>query len=196
MLHITCYCTWWRHQMETFSALLAICARNSPVPGEFPAQRPVTRSFDVFFHLRLNKRLSKQSWGWWFETLSCPLWRHRNQSQLDFFFIHSSFHKTHTKATQQHVFVRVVWHYSDVIIATMASQISSHRIVYSTVYSCADQRKHQSPASLAFVRGIHRWPVKSPHKGPVTRKMFPLDDVIMSFKSTFPSTFSTGVRNA
>ena len=68
----------WRHQMETFSALLAICAGNSPVPGEFPAQRPVARSFDVFFDLRLNKRLSKQSWGWWFEMLSCPLWRHCN----------------------------------------------------------------------------------------------------------------------
>ena len=53
--------SWWRHQMETFSALLAICAGNSPIPGEFPAQRPVTRSFDVFFDLRLNKRLSKQS---------------------------------------------------------------------------------------------------------------------------------------
>ena len=49
------YHTWWRHQMETFSALLAICAGNSPIPGEFPAQRPVTRSFDVFFDLRLNK---------------------------------------------------------------------------------------------------------------------------------------------
>ena len=60
--------TWWRHQMETFSPLLAICAGNSPGTGEFPAQRPVTRSFDVFFDLRLNKRLSKQSWGWWFET--------------------------------------------------------------------------------------------------------------------------------
>ena len=47
-------------------------------PGEFPAQRPVTRSFDVFFDLHLNKRLSKQSWGWWFETLSRPLWRHHN----------------------------------------------------------------------------------------------------------------------
>ena len=69
---------WWRHQMETFSALLAICAGNSPVPGEFPTQRPVTRSFDVYFDLRPNKRLSKQSWGWWFETLSCSLWRHRN----------------------------------------------------------------------------------------------------------------------
>ena len=71
---------WWRHQMETFSALLAICAGNSPVPGEFPAQRPVTRSFDVFFDLHPNKRLSKQWWGWWFGTLSCPLWRHRNAS--------------------------------------------------------------------------------------------------------------------
>ena len=56
--------TWWRHQMETFSALLAICAGNSSVPGELPAQRPVTRSFDVFFDLRLNKRLSKHWWDW------------------------------------------------------------------------------------------------------------------------------------
>ena len=69
--------SWWRHQMETFSASLAI-SRNSPVPGEFPTQRPVTRSFDAFFDMRLNKRLSKQSWGWWLETLSRPLWRHRN----------------------------------------------------------------------------------------------------------------------
>ena len=66
--------SWWRHQMDTFSALLALCAGNSPVTGEFPSQRPVTWSFDVFFDLRLNKRLSKQSWGWWFETLSRPLW--------------------------------------------------------------------------------------------------------------------------
>ena len=64
--------------METFSALLAICAVNSPVPGEFPTQRPVTWSFDVFFDLRLNKRLSKQSRGWWFKTLPHPLWRHSN----------------------------------------------------------------------------------------------------------------------
>ena len=70
--------SWWRHQMETFSALLAICAGNSPVPGEFPAQRPVTRSFDVYFDLRPNKRLSKHLWGWWFETPSRPLWCHRN----------------------------------------------------------------------------------------------------------------------
>ena len=68
--------------METFSALLAICAGNSPVTGEFPTQRPVTRSFDVFFDLHLNKRLSKQSWGWWFETPSRPLWRHSNEATV------------------------------------------------------------------------------------------------------------------
>ena len=65
---------------RNISALLAICVGNSPVPGEFPAQRPVTRSFDVFFHLPPNKRLSKQSWGWWFETPSGPLWRHSNEA--------------------------------------------------------------------------------------------------------------------
>ena len=58
--------------MEIFSALLAICAGNSPVTGDLTAQRPVTRSFCVFFDLRLDKRLSKQSWNWWLETLSCP----------------------------------------------------------------------------------------------------------------------------
>ena len=75
-----CTYTWWRHQMETFSALLAFCAGNSPVTGEFPAQRPVTRSFDVTFDLRLNKPLSVQPCGWWFETPSCSLWRHCNES--------------------------------------------------------------------------------------------------------------------
>ena len=70
-------------------------------------------------------------------------------------------------------------HYDDVIIGAIASQITSLTIVYSIVYSDADQRKHQSSASLAFVRGIRRGPVNSPHKWSVTRKMFPFDDVIM-----------------
>ena len=72
-------------------------------------------------------------------------------------------------------------HYNDVIMGAIASQITSLTIVYSTVYSDADQRKHQSSASLAFVRGIHRGPVNSQHKWPVTRKMFPFDDVIMKW---------------
>ena len=69
---------WWRHQMQTSSASLAICAGNSPVTGEFPAQMPVSRNFDVFFDLRLHKWLSKHWLGWWFETPSRPLWRHLN----------------------------------------------------------------------------------------------------------------------
>ena len=69
--------SWWRHPIET-KGLLALCAGNYPVTGEFPLQRPVTQSFGVFFELRLNKRLSKQSLGWWFETLSYSLWRHCN----------------------------------------------------------------------------------------------------------------------
>ena len=72
-------------------------------------------------------------------------------------------------------------HYNDVIMGVMVSQITSLTIVYSTIYSGADQRKHQSSASLAFVWGIHRWPVNSPHKWPVTRKMFPFDDVIINY---------------
>ena len=74
-------------------------------------------------------------------------------------------------------------------MGAIASQITSLTIVYSTVYSDADQRKHESSASLAFVRGIHRGPVNSPHKWPVKRKMFPFDDVIMSrgLSNVFPS---------
>ena len=119
-----CIVTWWRHQMETFSALLAICAGNSPVSGEFSAQRPVTRSFDVFFDLCPNKQLSKQMvrlviW----DAIVC----------LSFF----------------------VYHYSDVIMSTMASRITGVSIVCSAVCSGADQRKPQSSASLAFVKEIH-----------------------------------------
>ena len=75
--------TWWRHQMVAFSALLAICAGNSPATGEFPAQRPVTRSFDVFFDLRLNEQLSKQWWGWY-------LRRHRAHYDVRVMVLHFS----------------------------------------------------------------------------------------------------------
>ena len=74
----------------------------------------------------------------------------------------------------------ILVHYYDVIMTTMASRLTSLMVVYSTVYSDADQSKHQSSASLAFVGGIHRGPVNSPHKWPVTRKMSPFDDVIMT----------------
>ena len=76
-------------------------------------------------------------------------------------------------------FILAFSNYNDVIMSAIASPITSLTIVYSTVYSDADQRKHPSSASLAFVLGIHRRPVNSPHKGPVAWKMFPFDDVIM-----------------
>ena len=78
-------------------------------------------------------------------------------------------------------------HFNDVIMGAIASQITSVTIVYSIVYSDADQRKHQSSASLAFVRGIHRGPVSSPHNWPVTRIMFPFDDVIMRTEINYVS---------
>ena len=76
--------------------------------------------------------------------------------------------------SQQHI-----CHYDDVKMTMLASQLTSLTVVYSIVYSGVNQRKHQSSASLAFVREIHRGPVNFPHKWPVTRKMFPFDDVIM-----------------
>ena len=82
-------------------------------------------------------------------------------------------------------FVIIDWHYDDVTMGTIASLITSLTIVYATVYTDVDQRKHQSSASLAFVWRIHRRPVNSPHKWPVTRKMFPFDDVIMIFHFLF-----------
>ena len=86
-----------------------------------------------------------------------------------------------TRGTTYHAWKAEVWgdHYNDVIMSTMVSQITSLTIVYTTAYQGPDQRKHQRSTSLAFVRGIYQWPVNSPHKGPVMRKMFPFDDVIM-----------------
>ena len=85
-------------------------------------------------------------------------------------------HLTRTIVSAHSTHNKVVWHYNDVIMGAVASQITSLTIVYST----ADQRKHKSSASRAFVRGTHRGPVNSPHKWPVTRKMFPFNGVIMA----------------
>ena len=86
-------------------------------------------------------------------------------------------------------------YYSGVIVTVVASQITCVSTVCSSVCSGADQRKHQSSVSLAFMRGIHRWPVDSPHKGPVTRKMFPFNDVIMKSQEALsvlpPCVFSS-----
>ena len=97
-----------------------------------------------------------------------------------------------TRSDDRLIFIVVIPipHYDDVIMGAIASQITSLTIIYSTVYSDADQRKLQSAASLAFVRGIHRGPVNSPHKWPVTRKMFPFDDVIMFIEPRSRGAFS------
>ena len=89
-----------------------------------------------------------------------------------------------------HGHCKLALHYNDVTMTATASLITRLKIDYSTVYSSADQRKHQSSASLAFVRGIHRGPVNSPHKWPVTRKMFPFDDVIMTSMFIYAQTIS------
>ena len=111
--------------------------------------------------------------GWVNNREAGDLRRHRAHYDITIMFVHFQ--------QWDHWFhIWISKHYGDVIMDEIASQITSLTIVYSTVYSDADQRKHQSPPSLAFVREIHRGPVNSPHKWPVTRKMFPFDDVIMS----------------
>ena len=108
--------SWWRNQTETFSALLGLCAGNSPVTGEFPSQRPVTRSFDVFFDLCLNKRLSKQLRRRWFEMPSCSLWRHCNVGVVaQLIQIHIRF-VFHTK-----MFLIILWR-----VAVLTRICSSH----------------------------------------------------------------------
>ena len=88
-----------------------------------------------------------------------------------------------------------VYHHSDVVMGATASQITSLTIVYSTVYSGADQNKYQSSASLAIVRGIHRWLVNSLHKWPVTRRMFPFEDVIMMvYLLNYDSQIASGIQ--
>ena len=126
-----------------------------------------------------------RNWLYWIETSSCSLWRHCNAKYL----YNTQLQHTYTYISYIYIYMCVccnwpcynkdTWHYNDVIMGTMATQFTSLTIVYSTVYWGTDQRKHQSSASLAFVRGIYRRPVNSPHKGPVTRKIFPFDGVII-----------------
>ena len=105
---------------------------------------------------------------------------------------HDSAHSLRVTVPKFHSNFALMKHYNDVIMGTMASQMTSFAIVYSTIYWGTDQWKHQSFASLAFVRGIHRWPVNSPHKEPVTWKMFPFDDVIMSHPIPGPYGWAMG----
>ena len=114
------------------------------------------------------------------------VWKSRDCKQLH----GSAIWQASAETPQKSQSGEITLHYNDVIMGVIASQITSLSIVYSIVYSDADQRKQQSSASLAFVRGIHREPVNSPHKKPVTRKMFPFDDVIMKPISRLFEKFS------
>ena len=112
--------------METFSALLASCAGNSSVTGEFPTERPVTRSFDVFFDLHLNKRLSKQLWGWWFETPSCPLWRHCNELR-----------SSESKQNLQWSICIYIYTYTYIYICVFVTRRHMHSIIYyKNIFCC------------------------------------------------------------
>ena len=117
---------WWRHNMETIYAIPAFCEWNPTSLVDFPYKGQVMLSLD-------EPMLTNHLWG-----LAAFSWGQ--------FLRKSSRYKS----------LKWVWHYIDVIMTTIASQITSLMVVYSIVYSCADQRKHQSSASLAFVRGIHR----------------------------------------
>ena len=158
---------------------------NTHLPRNITLQEHNKRFIDtriaiVHLHLRIYilKLKTICQWGFrqsWHCTLYTTLW-------FDFSLVWSvitNAHRDYFRSIGAITSIRLSQHYDDVMIIAMASQITSRTIVYSTVYSGKDERKHQSCASLALVRGIHRWPVNSPHKGPVMRKLFPFDDVIM-----------------
>ena len=146
-----------------FGAIMALSLRHVSV-GKYKAMEPLDSTI-IFSNT--HKGLACKSWVW------SVLWWVPSLIEVTELVIVTLCNEPCYKD------VPLVCLYNKVIMSTMASQITSLAIVYSTVYSGADQRKHQSFASLAFVRGIHRWPVNSPHKWPGTRKMFSFDDVIM-----------------
>ena len=184
--------SWWHHQRKhQSSASLAICAGNSPVTGEFPAHRPVTRSFEVFFDLCLNKRLSKQSWGWWFETPSHPLWRYCN-GYRSFATVH--WHGTGCTGSCRNLWCRQWWkcpQNDDIPLQRMGHKIYTevclvlfccgyiHRgspgresvwftYLYSSVHDDVMIWTH-FPHYWSFMRGIHWSPMNSSPKEPVVR---------------------------
>ena len=147
----------FRHKSKKTSKLrvTGLCAGDSPVTGEFPTQ---IASNAEFVSIRWHHHDCALSLG-----EDEPIINKKQQKRT-----------SRRPPDTSHFFSNK--HCSDVIISAMAFQITGVSIGHSTI---CYQRKHQSSASLAFVRGIHRWPVETPHKGPVTRKIFPFDDLIM-----------------
>ena len=125
-------------------------------------------------------------------TLPKPMWLFIHTAYRQHVFFNHPYH-LFVRFLKAYIPVDIPCDYNDVIMRAMASQITCLVIVYSTVYSVTDQRKHKKSVSLVFVRGAPRWPVNPPHKGPVTRNMFPFDDVIMlssfvALINTYPSS--------
>ena len=150
---------WWRHQMETFSALLFLFAGNSPVTGGFPSERPVTMSFDVLCDLRLNKRLSKPSRCRWFETPSRSLIKW-----------------IPNQITGNDTLVPLEWRH----IASLRLKSPATRQFVHSLIQAGNKRNTIASHHWPFVSGIHRWPVDSPCKWSKTQKTFPFHDVILA----------------
>ena len=158
--------------METFSALLALCAGNSPVTG----QRPVTRSFDVFFDLCLNIRLSKQSWGQWLETPSRPLWRHSNVvmllSRTMLLFIYTPFVMVPLRwHICMNIFFMAIWLHTLQMYKTCYFSLETSNLTCSSIHFCHIIRQIQLAWSLwtekQYVKLMHRrW--SSTHRERVT----------------------------
>ena len=216
-----------------FHATGPLCGEST---GGFSSQRPATRSFEVFLDLRLNKRLSKESWGWWFETASRSLWRHGNDSdsnlketvtvqsngylKMNFTYLFSlepryqigdtifngwpcfmcafcdetsrhEHHCFHCQTTRQTVVnqsttddipcASALWRHALRWRHNGPDSVSNHQ-PYDCLLNRLFRRWSKKSSKIlvtGLCAGIHRRPVNSPHKGPVTRNMFPFDDVIM-----------------
>ena len=158
---IDCLCNalFSRHQRKrSRSAFLAPSEWNPSVTRVFLSQRPVMRKAFPWYDVIMSQCLDVSYHTW---------------EIVDYWVYQRPWHRVNA----------IRHHYSDVIMNSMAYQITGVSIICTTVCSGADQRKHQSSSLLACVRGIYRWPVNSPHKGPVPRKIFPFDDVIMIEKT-------------
>ena len=157
-----------RSKKTTKLRTTGLCAGNSPGTGEFPAQMAsYTKNVSIWWCHRVTISVVSNVAAHTQNAIAVCIENVSTVLKVDF-----SGDATGILLENRSV------HYNDVIMGKLASQITSLTVVYSIVYLSADLRKHQTSAPLAFVRGIHRGPVNSPHKGPVTRKMVPFDDVI------------------
>ena len=192
--NVCCCQTSWCHDIEALFTLLALHERIHRSSIDSPHKGSVMSSFDDFFvvsmNMLLNNYLLEISDAMDLLWLCCVHIKYVTPEEKQ--WVHTVMANfTHRQSglfqwtgaiieSCQFNTACIDHHNSDIIMGVVPSQITSLMIVHWTVYSGADQRKHHSSASLAFVRGIHRGPVNSPHKCPVTRKMFPFDDVIMT----------------